>query len=511
MILEVKVTLLGEERPVWRRLRIDDGMTFYEFHKILQVAFGWTESHLHNFDVRRSGGRTERTLIEMEETEDFFLTMDESVSEQEAIVGDWLIQPKDRALYVYDFGDYWEHEIVVEKVYPEKEGIQTPYCVKAMRTPPEEDSRWQVNDTERLNNTDMMNEINTYFEKGIESYFERLNHTYSGDALFETENDPESLTELMQAMKKLDQAAPWTYLDDDQIFAIDYGHSLYFASVMGSAGIEKGIALYEGRDGWFSIKAMLSGDADYLQYNQRGMLATFNDRTELEDEDYRLIKESGIGFRGKKKWPSFLSFHPGYYPWFLDVDEYAVLTDLIEEILTVTEKVKNGLNIVHPFNSGVIYLKVAGDWVEDEDRGVQVAEIERMYAKHAPVLNMILPDEMDKLKQYPKSDQHLSLGCLYSREAVQTAHGKRPFYPMNVFVYDHQTKQLNHIATYAEGYKPLLIQSALWDALKKKGALPQQLTVATKDWHYLKPILDELPVKVKKVERMKEMEGLDWL
>lgn len=47
---ELKVTLLGIQPPIWRRLRVPSTMLLCCLHDALQAAFGWTDSHLHQFE-----------------------------------------------------------------------------------------------------------------------------------------------------------------------------------------------------------------------------------------------------------------------------------------------------------------------------------------------------------------------------------------------------------------------------------------------------------------------------
>lgn len=155
MILQLKMTLKNIGVPVWRRIQIDENSTFQELHKVIQVTFDWTNSHLHNFLIWRSNGqRIESVYIEMEngEKEDPFPPFDflggrrftENRSEEKERLSEWLKQEKDRIIYTYDFGDDWEHEIVLEKILDPEPGLSYPICIKAKNDVPFEDSRFEV-------------------------------------------------------------------------------------------------------------------------------------------------------------------------------------------------------------------------------------------------------------------------------------------------------------------------------------------------------------------------------
>lgn len=94
---------LEEVRPViWRRLLVPGGVRLPRFHEMLQAALGWTDSHLHQF---RIGGALWGMRFEDWPDEE----QDEATVTVTGAVG-----ATRRFFYDYDFGDGWEHEVVVE-------------------------------------------------------------------------------------------------------------------------------------------------------------------------------------------------------------------------------------------------------------------------------------------------------------------------------------------------------------------------------------------------------------
>jgi hypothetical protein len=105
-ILQLKVTLKRISKPpVWRRVQVRADTTFATLHQIIQAAFGWTDTHLHGFDYQG-----EQIGVPDPEWDN------ECVDEAETTLDEVLLGPKDRVRYTYDFGDNWEHDIVLEKV-----------------------------------------------------------------------------------------------------------------------------------------------------------------------------------------------------------------------------------------------------------------------------------------------------------------------------------------------------------------------------------------------------------
>jgi len=108
LVYQLKVTLLHSQPPIWRRFQVENAVTFERMHRILQVVMGWTDSHLHGFRIPQPGQRdAPRRFLPIEDAD-----------EKNTRLADLLHRPKARVVYEYDFGDGWEHEIVLEDVVP---------------------------------------------------------------------------------------------------------------------------------------------------------------------------------------------------------------------------------------------------------------------------------------------------------------------------------------------------------------------------------------------------------
>jgi len=126
---QLKVTLRGTRPPVWRRLEVRGDITLGRLHQILQVAMGWSDSHMHQFVARGK-------CYGMADPE-FGL---EGEDEDEVRLDQVLQKPKDRMIYEYDFGDGWEHDVVVEKLLPLVSGPRRyPVVTGGRRACPPED------------------------------------------------------------------------------------------------------------------------------------------------------------------------------------------------------------------------------------------------------------------------------------------------------------------------------------------------------------------------------------
>jgi hypothetical protein len=127
-ILQLHIELRGTKPKIWRRVLVPDTITLLRLHLVIQAAFGWGHSHLHEFiagDGERYG------------TPDPMDDAPGSITSENTRLTTAL--RKATLNYVYDFGDYWEHRIKVEKTLAPDRQIKLPFCVDgAGATPPED-------------------------------------------------------------------------------------------------------------------------------------------------------------------------------------------------------------------------------------------------------------------------------------------------------------------------------------------------------------------------------------
>lgn len=128
IIYQLKVTLKDSRPPIWRRIQVSADTKLSIFHLILQDVMGWTNSHLHQFRV----GRT--YYGESVPEADFYVEDERKISLGQAAPG-----AKKKIVYEYDFGDGWEHEVLVEKVLEPEPGVRYPVCIAGKRACPPED------------------------------------------------------------------------------------------------------------------------------------------------------------------------------------------------------------------------------------------------------------------------------------------------------------------------------------------------------------------------------------
>jgi len=126
----LKVALRGARPPIWRRIRVASDLSLRELHHVLQIAFGWTDSHLHEFEI---GGKHYGIPDPLED-------IGEPPLDEQNYQLHELLQNGSRAEYLYDFGDSWRHDIVVEDEEAAKRSAPKAECLAGARACPPEDS-----------------------------------------------------------------------------------------------------------------------------------------------------------------------------------------------------------------------------------------------------------------------------------------------------------------------------------------------------------------------------------
>jgi hypothetical protein len=129
-VYQIKVTLKDSKPPIWRRLLVAADTPLETLHVVLQIAFGWINSHLHQFKV---SGEFYSPPVPWDDGIETLDSRKFTLAQLAPEVGSKLV-------YEYDFGDFREHVIVVEKALsPDEAGEELPVVVTGRRAGPPED------------------------------------------------------------------------------------------------------------------------------------------------------------------------------------------------------------------------------------------------------------------------------------------------------------------------------------------------------------------------------------
>ena len=125
-VVSLKLTLRETKPPVWRRLLVPGETTLADLHRAIQAAMGWEDYHLHTFDIAGRQYGDPRAV-------------DDVANETRVTLNVLIKSGVTRFAYTYDFGDNWDHALVIEKSLPAVEALSRPTCTAGRRKCPPED------------------------------------------------------------------------------------------------------------------------------------------------------------------------------------------------------------------------------------------------------------------------------------------------------------------------------------------------------------------------------------
>lgn len=138
-VYQFRITLKDIKPAIWRRIQVPSTYNFYELHVAIQDAMGWFDCHLHQFEMKHPQTGEKISIGKIPEDDYGFGRGPEVIPEERAKISTYFANVNDKALYEYDFGDGWEHEIVFQRIIPSKPNVDYPRCVAGKRACPPED------------------------------------------------------------------------------------------------------------------------------------------------------------------------------------------------------------------------------------------------------------------------------------------------------------------------------------------------------------------------------------
>jgi len=155
--LQTKIELLESKQKIWRRLILPDHLSFRRFHRAIQIAMGWQDYHLYEFIFKQENLRITndeevyndakqaiamykgKTITEEMDPFGFIKrSLENEVKLSHEVKINSYLQKYKTLEYVYDFGDYWQHQITVEKVIDEYDQIYPEVIEWEGDCPPED-------------------------------------------------------------------------------------------------------------------------------------------------------------------------------------------------------------------------------------------------------------------------------------------------------------------------------------------------------------------------------------
>ena len=317
-----------------------------------------------------------------------------------------------------------------------------------------------------------------------------------------------TLFELASAYREL---APWQWMSDQDLFGVKdpISGETGYCCVMGAGGEFYALGVYRGRKGLHSYEEILNTAYDSADSNpnretalqQECMIVAFNDRQQLESQEYEIIRSLGLKFRGKKAWPSFNDHRPGWMPWVIeDEADGRFLIHALEQTMIVTQQLRDGAITLHhpqkPSENRMLVRTPSGDmqnpvwdnkWPEREpyEPEYEMAEADaKLLARTAAPLRRI-------------SRGVWLVEIVLMPSLIQEKRNQRGYFPNMMLVIDGNNGMILAHEIFEPGEMPSQLQHGLLKTVNQMQALPETLLTSNwKSYYLLQDIARALSVEL---------------
>lgn len=433
---------------VYRVFQVFPEQTLFDLEFVIAAGFDELDTLDSRFEVQLKNGQPINKIIYT------FPEEDKDLNSGEELLEEWLVQPGDQLLYCAK--NKFEAKVRLEKILEER--LEFEVCIAgqgSLQSP-----RKKNVDLEELNLNLSLKQVmmDLAFEE-IDNYMDP---------------DYETLLQLSNAFNKM---KPWTFFNNEDIIAIELEkyEEVFYVSVMGAAHQEFGLMIYDEENGYELLADILYGKqlAEDFHLDLSGLTVNFVDRAELEQEDYQLIKDCGMTFRGKNKWIQFRSYEPGVFPRIPAFSDVELLKTIVQAMIQVTQKRMQGWHYpvvpMHTYPAFKIseFGTISQEYIMEVNppaKGeieIEITDIERAQFKRKPKVALQLEFDLFYLPHVVPSDEDEN----------------RLIYPVVCVAFDRTTGEaLSHDILPFPKFE-FIQQQMFWGLLKEMPVRPNKVYV----------------------------------
>ncbi len=129
-LYHLTISLQDVKPLIWRKISVNSNILLPELHDVIQIVMGWDDDHLHEFRANRINYIDKKINSPLSKSDKDY---------RKVRLSDILSKKSKAITYEYDFGDGWEHKIVLSQIIP-KSGQAYSVCLEGARSCPPEDS-----------------------------------------------------------------------------------------------------------------------------------------------------------------------------------------------------------------------------------------------------------------------------------------------------------------------------------------------------------------------------------
>lgn len=191
------------------------------------------------------------------------------------------------------------------------------------------------------------------------------------------------------------------------------------------------------------------------QQNLRSMLDTiqvqncfsleFEDRDMISEEEYQLIKESGVPFRGGKSWPIFVDYFPGYHPSILNELEVPWMIEIMEKLLETAKDFRGQLTFYEDKKQPTEILMRTyqkNDGYKDGLFKVPKEITKGIYPLKSADPILLTSFEMKRVSKQKRGSSIWEMDIDFMNAPVSHSDSERPYYPLILLIVDTEDNEI---------------------------------------------------------------------
>ena len=308
----------------------------------------------------------------------------------------------------------------------------------------------------------------------------------------------------------------WDWMDDTELFGVQNpaDGEIGYCCVLGALGEVFGLNVYLGTDGlqgYFRLQSAEDIEIDQIEalYLQKSLALTFENKALLQKMDRQVVNRLGLNFKGRKAWPFFRSYQPGFQPWYLTKEEALFFTLALEQAKKVALDFREDWHLLNPPSKEHCLVRVAageGESLEWKNQWVKFPQLGKA-GFVVPAVDEIRLKRIEDA-EFPKANIW-ECDFFYVPAAIQGE--DRPYFPIAFLWVDQKTGfVLKHELFEHADYQPNL-QKAFMKTVEDTKFLPQEVRVRKEEtYKLLEPITRKLGIRLiltKSTPALQEAQG----
>lgn len=235
---------------------------------------------------------------------------------------------------------------------------------------------------------------------------------------------------------------PWEYIWSDDTVMVEFSQDeIYYCTIMGKLGNCIGLSIYANDEGYADLCSISREYEDpsvaaYMMYEQNCLTFYLGDREEVPDAQRKMIKELGLKYRGRGRWPYFLSFQRRFYPYQINDEEASVFVKVLREMIKIMEEYIAGHIDVQYDDDEIIYAH------QDKDTWIYEAICRPESIGKSFGLEIRDEDMIDHFRRLPSTSHEYIIDLAYLNQGMWDDHYDRPINGLALLILDVESQMI---------------------------------------------------------------------